>query len=149
MSTIPYLEQLSDGETLTPTKSAALAFQVKSLSEQRPYKTYRIKFTSGSGTTPAITVFDNTLPGTIAWSTSGPSAGDWYLTSSAFKFTDENTFIQMYKPTFVSTPIPNTSDYSNIFAFIGSGEHVGKLRINYYGPNILSEPVFLELKVYL
>ena len=33
MSNIPYLEQLTDGESLTPTKAAALAFQVKALAD--------------------------------------------------------------------------------------------------------------------
>lgn len=48
MSNIPYLEQLSDGESLTPTKAAALAFQVKTLADAAgPSVVYPISINKG------------------------------------------------------------------------------------------------------
>lgn len=48
MSNIPYLEQLTDGETLTPTKAAALAFQVKTLADAAgPSVVYPISINNG------------------------------------------------------------------------------------------------------
>lgn len=139
-----YLRQLSISGDLN---QAELVRTVIETAPQSNYQSYVVKFTPTNTINPNIIVFNNTMLGTLTWSTSGAGAGDWYLTSSAFSFTDQNTFIQIDKGQFVSTPLPTPGEYANIFAFVGSGEHAGKLRINYYGAQ-LTWPIFLEVRVY-
>ena len=75
MSNIPYLEQLTDGEMLTPKKAKALALQVRALadggSSSAPYKSY-VAIVNQSGTNPPVaTVLENTLGGTVVWTRTG------------------------------------------------------------------------------
>ena len=70
MSNIPYFEQLTDGEALNPKKAAALAFQVKSLSNS-----YVALLTheegAAAGTPVTVEVLENNTGKTITWAKLG------------------------------------------------------------------------------
>lgn len=144
MSTIPYLEQLTDGETLTPTKAAALAFQVKSLSDSRPYTSYvaQLNAVSGAGTMQA-TVLYNDIPGTLTWT--GFTAGIATLTSSTGVFKQGKTFI-MFNKSFYNTLFNSNTEVVDAKAYRNSDTEV-RLDVNGTSVGIITD-CSIEIRVY-
>ena len=139
MSNIPYFEQLTDGEALNPKKAAALAFQVKSLSDSRPYKTYICAIDANG----YQKVFYNDLPGTMTYTES--SSGSWLLTSTGVVFTEQNTFITYS----VGGAYISSGVGKSIYAFVvtGGGD-IGKIKANWTGESY-GYKLYLEVKVFI